>query len=195
MSKKYRCASRKSLASLTSVIAFAAIVLGWTTATAAQDTSVGSPQLDAQPVCNVFLRDDEGRVVASDETLPDGGFLTATCGGRGYQLGRADGFVMMPHRETGAVVVVQSRENDRKVWLFSRRDGGGIALEDLTHELARAVGRSASSNLVDIRVNLARFRSTGVIAAVPAGRPEARSATAAEVALDARLPRVVEAAQ
>ena len=140
-----------------------------------------------EPICNVVLRDQSGQPVASEDTLAEGGIVTANCNGRGYVLGEAGGFVAMPHRRSGAVAVVMDRENDSKVWLLSRNEEGSIVLEDLTFELSRAVGRAATSGLVDVRINLARFRATGVISAIPSGREGARPASAAELSLDRRV--------
>ena len=117
------------------------------------------------------------------------GIVTAICDGRGYTLGEADGFLTMPHRESGAVIAVLGRENDRKVWLLSRREDNKIMLEDITPELAHASGRSPTANLTDIRVNLARFRATGVISAIPSTREGARPAIAADISLEERLMR------
>lgn len=164
----------------------------------------------AEPVCAVQMRDDAGNVVAADETREASGMVMAVCNGRGFVLGRGDGFVMMPHRDTGAVAVVVGRDNDRKVWLLSPDEEGNVMLEDLTYEFARAVGRSPTGGLADVRINLARFRNTGVIGAEPEGelpdgaqaqrgasgeaiarrgRPDARPARAAEIALERRLMR------
>ncbi|MDE1466906.1 hypothetical protein [Aurantiacibacter sp. D1-12] len=140
-----------------------------------------------EPVCSLVMRDLDGRSVSSEETLPGGGIVTANCQGQGFVLGEADGFVTMPHRATGAVIAVVDRESESRVWLFSRSDDGSIVLEELSYELARAAGRAPTSGLVDVRINLARFRATGVVSAVPSGREGARPARAADITLEGRL--------
>ncbi len=142
-----------------------------------------------EPICMIEMRDGEGRVISNESRAGGGGSVIAICDGSSYFLGQADGFVMMPHRDSGAIAVVVGRENDRKIWLLSRRGDGGILVEDLTFEFARAVGQSATASLADVRVNLGRFRATGVIAAEPIITSEqgTRSATAAEVSFAERL--------
>lgn len=167
----------------------------------AQETPANQ-QSQSEPICDIFWREAasaEGGTGEGSENAPRR-IAMADCGGQGVMLGEADEMVVVPHRDSGAVLVRLIRGSDQKIWLLSERENGTLLVEDMTGEAARAAGRPATSSLRDVRVNLSRFRETGVVGFGGPGQANERSVEARELALGRRLnaraaARRAEAAQ
>ena len=89
--------------------------------------------------------------------------LYAVCAGHGAPIGPADQYSVSTSTG-GSVTVVLKMSGRTHIWLASPAAGGGVLLEEMTRDLARAAGRAGDLGLGDATVDASRFAVDGTVA-------------------------------
>lgn len=90
------------------------------------------------------------------------GDLIGVCNGRGAPIGPADSYSTVTNIATGSTVIVRRRLGRTQVLLISPTQGG-VAVDDVTRDLAKRAGRFGDLGLGTNAVDTSRFAIDGSI--------------------------------
>lgn len=93
--------------------------------------------------------------------------LFGQCGSSGVMIGSETSFKSVKHAPTGAIVAVVRQPAGMKVFLVRPGVDGAALLEDLTADIAKAVGRIGEAGIDDLDLDSARLATDGVLTFAP----------------------------